>query len=123
MTVNLARATVALLTLPPTVAHELTHAVVSKPWADRQAIADPLSLRPTCQVWWREGAPQSAVAFAALAPLILGVLVGLAAIAWVFVEGRVPATAEDWLTTAVAAIWWGIYVSPSRSDLATALDD
>ncbi|MWG35902.1 hypothetical protein [Halomarina oriensis] len=111
-----------LVTLPPAMAHEATHALVSKPWARRSRLANPLSVQVSWQVWWADDTPAWAVVFAALAPMLVGIAVGIVAFLWVFAVGYVPATAREWLLLSIVATWWGIYACPSGSDTRTARD-
>ena len=115
------RALSVVVSLPPTMAHEATHALFARPFASRVTVANTLSAEPSCRVWWAEETPAWAIALAALAPLLVGILVGLLGLSWIVLVRYVPATAEGWLVASIATTWWGIYVTPSLSDLLTAL--
>jgi hypothetical protein len=102
-----------LLSLPATLAHELTHLLLALPWADESAIIFD-GRGPAHYVNWQDSVPRSAVVLASLGPTILGSVVGLVGLVLMLQDP--PAGRELVLAGGVAA-WWVIYVSPSPDDL------
>lgn len=121
MTHRLLNVLTSLFVLPAVLCHELAHAIVATPVAKRVGIFDPVGT-PSVHVEWREDASGWVIIASAYAPLISGILVGVAGLVWAFVSGPglVPETARDWIVVGIGAIWYAIYVSPSPSDVQTA---
>lgn len=108
---------------PSTVAHELTHAVVAWPWADR---VDLTVTRPagenSVHIDWREGVARWQVAVASLAPFLTGILALVGALVlWVAGGFALPESGVGLAKLAIVAMWWTLYVIPSPDDIATAL--
>lgn len=103
-----------LASLPPTLAHELTHMLLSVPWADETAIAWH-EHGVSNFVAWSEDAPQWAVVLASLGPTFLGALVGIGGL-WQIVAAP-PSSGTDMLITGALAAWWVIYAAPSPDDM------
>jgi len=114
----------ALLALPGTLAHELTHAIASLPWAQRLAlVVEPRSGRAAVRVDWRETAGDRARALAALAPLAAGTVALIAAIN-LWVRGGLPVLqSAGVLQWGLVAAWWSVYMVPSEADRETARGD
>jgi hypothetical protein len=109
----------ALLTLPATLAHELTHAAVAAPAASRVGITiEPRGFEASALVQWHDEARWWAVIAAGIAPVAAG-LIALAAALWVAITSgwSGPATPVGWAKLAIIAAWWGVYVTPSPADL------
>jgi len=112
-----------LASLPAALAHELTHALASVPWA-RQigVIVEPRSGRAVTRIDWRDGSGQLARTFAALAPMLVGLLGAAIFAAVVAANGlQLPSTASGLAKVSVLAMWWAIYTMPSAGDLSAAL--
>lgn len=109
----------ALVTLPPRFLHEATHAALAAPHAQRWEFQFTPHRGHAAVVVaeWHPGAPRWGVWLAHLGPLLAGILLGILALGYIVVTGRVPATVEGWLYAAVAACYWGIYTAPSHGDL------
>jgi len=118
------RPLIALLALPGTLAHELTHAIASLPWAQRLAlVVEPRSGRAAVRVDWRETAGDRARAIAALAPLVGGTVALIAAIN-LWVRGGLPVLqSAGVLQWGLVAAWWSVYMVPSEADRETARGD
>lgn len=117
-----ARALWAALTLPGALLHELTHAIVAIPGADRVGIAvDPRGFDARCLVAWRDDAPRGVIAASALAPVAAGLL-ALAVAVWSWAAGvtTLPRSPAEWAWLSIVTMWWFVFVTPSASDLATA---
>lgn len=112
----------AAVTLPATAAHELTHLVVSAPWADTVALViEPRSARVAAQAEWRDDVGPWGPRLAALAPFIAGSVAGLLAIAFLLLGGaEAPSSTSELAQAAILATWWVIYVAPSRADIEVA---
>lgn len=109
------RVLAAVVTLPPAVLHEATHAVLAAPYARELAVVvEPAGARAMVGIDWREGVPGWAIWLAAYGPTVLGAMVGGVGAVWLVVGG--PASARTWLLSGVLAVWWAIYMYPSRED-------
>lgn len=110
----------ALLSLPPTLAHELTHAVVSLPWARELALViEPRGAAASVYVDYYDSVPSWAVVAAHYAPLVIGSLLGAAAGAWwLLTAQQAPTTAVGWAKLSIALSAWWVYVTPSRADIS-----
>jgi len=100
--------------LPATLAHELTHMLLSVPWADETAVAwhrDGVA----CFTAWSDEAPQWAIVLSSLGPTLIGSIAGIGGLWQLFTAP--PETSSGLLTTAAIAAWWVIYVTPSGDDL------
>jgi len=111
----------SLVTWPAFLLHELAHAAVATLGAESVAIADPVG-SPSVRVEWRDDVSGWLIVASAYAPLLTGIVAALCGVLWAVVAGvgALPATARDWLVVGIAAIWYGIYVMPSPSDVRTA---
>jgi len=118
------RPVLALWALPGTLAHELTHALASLPWARRLAlVVEVRSGRAAVRVDWRETAGGRARAIAALAPLAAGTVALIAAIN-LWVRGGLPLLEQaGFMKYALLAGWWAIMMLPSEADRETARGD
>jgi len=106
------------LTLPATVAHELTHAVTGLPWATRIAIEWRRSGTAVAHIDWRDNAPWWAIGMTALAPFAAGSLAAtLALIQWINGGMPTPSTPLGWSQWTIVAMWWVVFVAPSGDDL------
>lgn len=113
------RALASIVTLPPAIAHEATHAVAALPWAERVGVViEPTDLDAAVGVDWREDAPGWASWVVGYAPLVLGLCVGVAAL-WRIVTEGVPA-GTDLAYAAILGCWWAIYAWPSADDRRSA---
>lgn len=109
----------SLLALPAWFLHELTHAIVALPWAQRVGITfDVADQHPRAHIQWRddESAPK---AIAALAPFALGSasMLGLLAL-WISQGQPMSSSVELFAAGTVALMWWIIYTTPSAQDLS-----
>lgn len=111
----------SLFTWPAFLLHELAHAAVATLGADRVALRDPVG-SPSVVVEWPDDVSGWLIVASAYAPLLSGIVAGLCGVVWALTAGvgQLPATAREWLIVGVAAIWYGIYVTPSPSDIRTA---
>lgn len=110
------RPLLALLTLPPTLLHEATHAVLAAPWASQLAlVVDPVGVDAAVGIDWRPDVPTPAIVLAHYGPTVIGGLVGVAGAFWLAVAAQ-PASARAWLLAGTLAVWWAIYMAPSPSD-------
>lgn len=111
----------SLVTLPPTMLHELTHAILSAPYAEQIGIVfenPDTSLGAECRVIYKDSAPRWAVVLGHLGPLIVGTLLTVVGVGWVVVSGfSAPETPIQWLKLSIAAVWYAIYLGPSLEDL------
>jgi hypothetical protein len=104
--------------MPATLAHEVTHWVVSLPWSEQSAVIhDETGF--VHGVEWRDETAAWVVILTSLAPTILGSAVGLVGLYRLFTVP--PGNTRQWLITAAIAGWWVIYVCPSDDDLDFAL--
>lgn len=109
-----------LITLPPTIAHELAHVLVVLPWAAQVGVVfDVSGADAKVEVNYRDGTPQWAITAAHYAPVVSGMLIALLAIVWLVSQSIAPTTAREWLWWSVLAVWWGIYTLPSGEDRDT----
>jgi hypothetical protein len=119
---RLCRWLVVLVSLPPALAHELTHYLAAGPVAEERRLVGLFSRRPHVGVSWRADASRLGIALAALAPLVVGIAVGVLALTWgVIAGGPLPETPRQWLIAAVGAIYYAIYTWPSAGDRRAAL--
>jgi hypothetical protein len=110
----------SLVTWPAFLLHELAHAAVATLGAESVAISDPVG-SPSVRVEWRDDVSGWLIVASAYAPLVSGIAVGTLGVVWALVSGvPLPSDARQWLVVGIAAIWYGIYVMPSPSDIATA---
>jgi hypothetical protein len=100
---------------PPKLLHELTHVVFALPFASSVG----LLLYPDVHVAidWIEDVPRWGVRTAQFAPLVLGLLVGGAAILYTLTYDVAPQTTADYLAAGYLAVYWYIYTKPSAKDL------
>lgn len=112
----------AWLTLPIGLAHELTHAIASLPWAREWWIgARGETVDLETQVQWEDDAPAWGIALAHLAPMLTGAGAALAAGLLILGGDVAPANGLEALGWAAAALAWAMYAWPSRADLHGAL--
>jgi len=111
------RAAAALLSTPPAAAHEALH------WAAARTVGAPcgieVGLTDAQAHAWTDLSDASAVAAAwvALAPTIIGWLLGgVVGAWWVLAGGDVPATVVGWAKLSIAGIAWSIVAYPSAAD-------
>jgi hypothetical protein len=107
------------LTLPATLLHEVAHVAVASPWADRVAIEwRPRTGGAMAHIDWRDSAPDWAMLAAGVAPFCLGLLAAGLAIAHATSTGvPEPSGPLDWSRWSIVAMWWVVFVVPSRQDL------
>jgi hypothetical protein len=103
--------------LPPALAHELTHFVFALPWASTTALVFEDG-HAGLHVDWHDDAPGWGVALAAYGPFIVGMVIGLVGLGSLL-SGEAPAL-ESWPAIGALSIWWAIYVWPSPDDRRTA---
>jgi hypothetical protein len=103
--------------LPPALAHELTHLVLSLPWADSAALVFEGG-HAGLHVDWRDSAPTWGIVLAAYGPLLVGTIIGGVGLA-TLVLGGAPEL-RWWPYLGLLACWWAIYVTPSADDRRTA---
>lgn len=120
MLARLLASVTALLTLPPRLAHEATHAVLTAPHADNWHVSVGATRGYASVIVddWNTDAPRWGIVLAHLGPLICGIILGIAGLVWVAIAGYVPQDTESWLKVAILATYWGIYTTPSGGDLA-----
>jgi hypothetical protein len=105
---------------PAMVLHELTHALVAQPWAERSAVVfDGASA--AVHIEWSDDPPAWGVTLAHLAPTLLGTLVGL--IGLVQLATSPPTGLNQWLVAGAIAAYWTIYVAPSGDDRTVRTDE
>lgn len=105
----------SLLTLPPTILHELTHAAIAAPWADETwVLLDAQDIRAVCGIEWGD-VPDWVIVGAHYGPLVIGTALGGVAVA-LAILGHYPDTTRGWLVTSAVAVWWWIYTMPSGAD-------
>jgi len=103
-----------LVSLPPTMLHELTHFLLSLPWAEGSAIiCDDEGV--VHGVNWTDDAPRWGIVLASLGPTFLGALVGIIGL-WRLATVP-PGGSREWLIAGTLAAYWSIYVAPSDDDL------
>jgi hypothetical protein len=120
MTHRLLELLTSAFTWPAFLLHELAHAAVATPGAERVSVEDPVGT-PSVRVEWREDASGWLIVLSAYAPLLSGIVAGGLGVAWMLVSGLpAPETARQWAVVGVGAIWYAIYVMPSPSDVRTA---
>lgn len=103
-----------LLSLPATMAHELTHMLLAVPWAEESAIiVDDVGV--VHAVNWTDDAPRWGIILSSLGPTFLGALVGFVGL-WQLLTST-PSGPNDWLIAGALAAWWVIYATPSGDDL------
>lgn len=114
----------ALLTAPPAIAHEVTHAAVAVPWADKVYVRGVTRFHGAAVLFdWPDDVPWWAPVLASLAPFLAGCVGGVVAL-WLFVSSGLdpPTTAMRVAQWSIIAAWWSVFAIPSRADLATAND-
>jgi hypothetical protein len=120
------QAATAALTFLPTLLHELTHMLISLPWAERVTISVRVrSADAQAGVDWRKGAdevPGWGIWLAAYGPALIGGLVGIWGVARL-VGGGVPQEPRTLLLSGVLAVWWAVYTLPSGDDKSAASRD
>ena len=101
--------------LPPKLLHELTHVLFALPFASSVG----LLLYPDVHVAidWTEDVPCWGVRTAQFAPLVLGLLIGGAAVVYALTTGSAPQTTADYIAAGYLAVYWWIYTKPSAKDL------
>lgn len=108
-----------LAVAPPRVAHEAVHYLLSAPFAERLSVRVSASaFDATTAADWKDDAPRWGVVLAHLGPLLCGLVLGVAAVAWFVLEGSVPESALGWFQVSVLAVWWAVFTAPSGGDLA-----
>jgi hypothetical protein len=108
---------VSAMTLPATLAHEVVHAALAAPWAERVGIViQPRNVDAGCAIDWRDGVPNWAVALAAYGPALVGVVLGIASLGWLALGGSWSSTPRGWLVRALLAVWWVVFTLPSGAD-------
>lgn len=113
---------VALLTLPPTLLHEVAHCLVAAPVAERVAlVVEPTHLHAESQIWWSGDPPAWVVRAVHLVPHLGGLVVG-AAVGWQWLQYglALPTTSGGLLVWSVAALWWLQFTAPSLQDVRGA---
>jgi len=103
-----------VVSLPAMLAHELTHLLLSLPWATESAIVID-DLGAAHLVDWEPGTPRWAIVLASLGPTLLGSAVGLVGL-WQLLQSP-PGNLNQWLLAGAIAGWWTIYAAPSGTDL------
>jgi hypothetical protein len=104
---------------PSTVAHEMTHLIVSLPWAVETALLID-DAGPRHVVRYGEETPRWAVWLTSLAPALLGTIVAIGG-AWLLLTAP-PESGTGWLLAAALAWAWVVFMSPSTSDLDISTD-
>lgn len=102
-----------LTSLPPMLAHELTHFLLALPWAEQSAIVVDDS-GPFHGVDWTDDAPRAAIVLSSLGPTFVGTIAG--GIGLWHLWHSPPSSARQWVLVGVSAIWWSIYAAPSPAD-------
>lgn len=101
----------SLVMVPPALAHELTHAILAAPVAERSTVAVNLhDGQAFCDIKWAADAPRWAMLAAIYGPLLLGVALAAGALAYIGVTRTVPQSAWDWWVWATLGFWWYNYV-------------
>lgn len=111
------------LATPAHLTHELLHVLAALPWAERIRLEIAPLQGATHRVRWQEGTPRWAIAAAALAPLIGGVL-ALGVALWALATGMVaaPTDATEWALWAILGAYVAMAAKPSAADLQAATD-
>lgn len=107
-----------LATLLPALLHELTHALVAAPWAERVTVSiDPGGSGAVCGIEWRDDAPTLGQATAMIAPTLAGTTGAAIGGVWL-VEQGLPGSPTGLGLYAVAVVGWAVYTGASARDLA-----
>ena len=103
-----------IATLPSTLAHELTHAVVAMPYADDVF----LSVYPEVFIGvdYQDNAPRAAKVATAAAPLVSGAVMGTLTLAVLLATDVSP----NFTTGVLLAFWWAHYTISSIGDFPLA---
>lgn len=119
-----ARTFALVITYPATLAHELTHAIAAKPWAERLEIdLNPFDGDYGVTVHWREDAPGKQVVMASIMPFVAGmVALAGALVMWVLDGFTLPTSGVGLAKLSIVAMWWVLYVVPSPADVNTAIN-
>lgn len=106
----------SIASLPATLAHEVTHWLVSlsMPWSEQSAVIHDGS-GFVHGVEWGEETPLWAIVLTSIAPTLLGSVVGCVGLYRLFLAP--PGTTRAWFVSAAIAGWWVIYACPSADDL------
>lgn len=116
--VQLGVAAVVVSLAVPKLLHELTHAAVAAPFAERvvveiDVVGGAALLSADTKVRWRDGASRLRLATTALGPSILGVVVGGVTLWYAIATGwHPPQTMANRLAFFAVAAWWLIYTNP-----------
>lgn len=104
---------------PAVLAHEGLHWLVGHRIADGDSL-HVLAARPRYEVQaWHPDAAWWIVA-AAYAPLVVGLLLAGAGLAWALLTGFWPTGMTEWAIVAMGAGWWAVFATPSAGDMEAA---
>jgi len=111
----------SLLTLPPTLLHEVMHAAAAAPVSERVGIVlEPRSLRAECIWEYPDEAEVGALVerFILLCPFLVGLVLGSAVLGVALLNGfALPDSALDLLMWSLGLVWWLVFTAPSGVDL------
>lgn len=101
-----------IVTLPSTLLHEATHAVVAVPFADDVV----LSIYPDVYIGvdFQDNAPRAWIQVVSLAPLTMGLIMGALTAIWLVFLGSTPSL----LTSGLIGLWWLHYTLSGYGDVA-----
>lgn len=103
---------IVLVTALPTAVHELVHAAVAAPAAER-VIVEMDGLGAQTKIRWEDGASTYWVYASALGPSVIGLAVGGIVLAVVSGGGwQLPTSLVDQAAVAGLGAWWLIFTSP-----------
>jgi len=109
------------VTAIPTAVHELVHAAVAAPAAER-VIVEMDGLGAETKIRWEDDVSRVWVYAAALGPSLLGMAVGAVCLYFVVATGwQPPQSLVMQLAAYAIAAWWLIFTSPLQ-DLGVFLD-
>jgi hypothetical protein len=98
---------------PPVVLHELTHALLAQPWAERSGVVFD-GADAALVVEWIDDPPVWGILLAHLGPLLIGLCAGSVGVWRLWVAP--PTSTAGWLLTGCIAAWWLVFTMPSADD-------
>jgi hypothetical protein len=111
------RTLAAIVTLPPTLLHELVHAVVAARAANESVVViDASGIEAFAGIDWDDNVPAWLVVASHYGPFVLGVTIAMGAVVLGSMTAWKPATVTDWTIAGTLAVWWTIFTLPSSAD-------